>query len=57
MIKEESQYLRVAMGHEEESLDEFVEAHKTCLNDLMYLPTWVLMVYQASLTYGETCIL
>lgn len=39
MIKEEAQYLRVAMGHEEESLDEFVEAHKTCLNDLMYLPT------------------
>lgn len=29
----------VAMGHEKESLDEFVEAHKTCLNDLMYFPT------------------
>ncbi|PKI41118.1 hypothetical protein CRG98_038646 [Punica granatum] len=27
------------MGHESESLDEFVEAHKTCLNDLMYFPT------------------
>jgi len=27
------------MGHENESLDEFVEAHKTCLNDLMYFPT------------------
>lgn len=26
------------MGHENESLDEFVEAHKTCLNDLMYFP-------------------
>ncbi|OWM81508.1 cell division cycle 5-like protein [Punica granatum] len=39
LIKEEAQYLRVAMGHESESLDEFVEAHKTCLNDLMYFPT------------------
>ncbi|EEF40377.1 cell division cycle 5-like protein [Ricinus communis] len=38
-IKEEAQYIRVAMGHENESLDEFVEAHKTCLNDLMYFPT------------------
>lgn len=27
------------MGHENESLDEFVDAHKTCLNDLMYFPT------------------
>lgn len=39
MIKEEAQYLRVAMGHENESLDDFVEAHNTCLNDLMYFPT------------------
>ncbi|XP_062148179.1 cell division cycle 5-like protein [Alnus glutinosa] len=39
MIEEEAQYLRLAMGHENESLDEFVEAHKTCLNDLMYFPT------------------
>ncbi|EXB93177.1 Cell division cycle 5-like protein [Morus notabilis] len=39
LIKEEAQYLRVAMGHENEDLDEFVEAHKTCLNDLMYFPT------------------
>lgn len=38
-IKEEAQYLRVAMGHENEPLDEFVEAHRTCLNDLMYFPT------------------
>lgn len=27
------------MGHENESVDEFVDAHKTCLNDLMYFPT------------------
>lgn len=27
------------MGHESESLDEFVEAHNTCLNDIMYFPT------------------
>ncbi|KAF5752034.1 putative cell division control protein [Tripterygium wilfordii] len=39
LIKEETQYLRVAMGHENESLEEFAEAHKTCLNDLMYFPT------------------
>lgn len=38
-IKDEAQYLHVAMGHENESLDEFVEAHKTCLSDLMYFPT------------------
>ncbi|GAB4853694.1 Cell cycle serine/threonine-protein kinase cdc5/MSD2 [Ancistrocladus abbreviatus] len=39
LMSEEARYLRVAMGHEDESLDEFVEAHKTCLNDLMYFPT------------------
>lgn len=39
LIKEEARYLCAAMGHENESLDEFVEAHKTCLNDLMYFPT------------------
>ncbi|KAJ8760573.1 hypothetical protein K2173_015240 [Erythroxylum novogranatense] len=38
LIKEEAQYIRVAMGHENESLDEYVEAHKTCVNDLMYFP-------------------
>ncbi|GAV85856.1 Myb_Cef domain-containing protein [Cephalotus follicularis] len=38
-IEKEAQHLRAAMGHENESLDEFVEAHKTCLNDLMYFPT------------------
>ncbi|XWS64751.1 hypothetical protein CRYUN_Cryun05aG0030600 [Craigia yunnanensis] len=39
LIKEEAEFLRVAMGHEDESLDDFVEAHDTCLNDLMYFPT------------------
>ncbi|CAN6724903.1 unnamed protein product [Malus baccata var. baccata] len=39
LIKEDAEILRVAMGHENESLDEFLEAHKTCLNDLMYFPT------------------
>ena len=39
LIKEEAQFLRVAMGHENESPDEFVEAHKTCVNDIMYFPT------------------
>ncbi|RDX70724.1 Cell division cycle 5-like protein, partial [Mucuna pruriens] len=27
------------MGHESEPLDDFVEAHRTCLNDLMYFPS------------------
>ncbi|XP_020223608.1 cell division cycle 5-like protein [Cajanus cajan] len=39
LIKEEAQYLCAAMGHESEPLDEFIEAHRTCLNDLMYFPT------------------
>ncbi|KAB1210545.1 Cell division cycle 5-like protein [Morella rubra] len=39
LIEEEAHYLHLAMGHENQSLDEFVEAHKTCLNDLMYFPT------------------
>ncbi|XP_076945601.1 cell division cycle 5-like protein [Bidens hawaiensis] len=39
MIKEEAKFVRVAMGHEDEDIDEFVEAHKTCLNDIMYFPT------------------
>ncbi|KAI5424015.1 Cell cycle serine/threonine-protein kinase cdc5/MSD2, variant 4 [Lathyrus oleraceus] len=39
LIKDEAQYLRAAMGHENDSLDEFVEAHTTCINDLMYFST------------------
>ncbi|KAJ1413847.1 Pre-mRNA splicing factor component Cdc5p/Cef1 [Sesbania bispinosa] len=39
LIKDEAQYLRVAMGHESDSLDDFVEAHTTCINDLMYFAT------------------
>ncbi|CAK9188224.1 unnamed protein product [Ilex paraguariensis] len=39
IVKEEAQFLRLAMGHENESLDEFVEAHKMCSNDIMYFPT------------------
>jgi len=27
------------MGHENDSLEEFVEAHTTCINDLMYFDT------------------
>lgn len=38
LIKEDAQFLRLAMGHESESFDEYVEAHSTCLNDIMYLP-------------------
>lgn len=39
LIKNETEFLRAAMGHEGESIDEFVEAHMTCLNDIMYFPT------------------
>lgn len=39
MIEEEVQYICVAMGHESESVDVFVDAHRTCLSDLMYFPT------------------
>ncbi|KAK6149712.1 hypothetical protein DH2020_017237 [Rehmannia glutinosa] len=39
LIKNEAQFLRVAMGHENEALDGYLEAHKTCLNDIMYFPT------------------
>ncbi|KAL4574704.1 hypothetical protein LXL04_021540 [Taraxacum kok-saghyz] len=39
MIQEEANFLRAAMGHEKEDIDEFIEAHKTCLNDIMYFPT------------------
>lgn len=38
-IKDEAQYLRTALGHENELLDDFAEAHNTCLNDLIYFPT------------------
>ncbi|KAL8150812.1 hypothetical protein V2J09_020620 [Rumex salicifolius] len=37
-IKEEAEYVRAAMGHEDEHLDEFIEAHNTSLNDMMYFP-------------------
>ncbi|GKB30574.1 hypothetical protein Tco_0869975 [Tanacetum coccineum] len=30
--KEEAKLLCVAMGHDDEDIDEFVEIHKTCLN-------------------------
>ncbi|XP_074311736.1 cell division cycle 5-like protein isoform X2 [Silene latifolia] len=39
LIEEEAQCLRRAMGHKEDSLDEFVETRRTCLNDLMNFPT------------------
>ena len=39
LIEDEVQYLRVAMGHENESFESYVEAHKACLDDMMYFPT------------------
>ncbi|XP_008801722.2 cell division cycle 5-like protein [Phoenix dactylifera] len=38
LIKEEVEFLRVAMGHENESFDDFVKAHDACQEDLMYFP-------------------
>ncbi|XP_068659643.1 cell division cycle 5-like protein [Aristolochia californica] len=39
LIVEEIKFLRVAMGHEDGSLDEFVKARDACQEDLMYFPT------------------
>ncbi|XP_010458276.1 PREDICTED: cell division cycle 5-like protein isoform X3 [Camelina sativa] len=39
MIKEEGEFLRVSMDHENKSLDDFIEARNRCVNDLIYLPT------------------
>ncbi|VAI34741.1 unnamed protein product [Triticum turgidum subsp. durum] len=39
MVEEEIQYLRVAMGHENESFEDFVKSHDACQEDLMFFPT------------------
>ncbi|XP_047057488.1 cell division cycle 5-like protein [Lolium rigidum] len=38
MVDEEIQYLRVAMGHENESFVDFVKSHDACQEDLMFFP-------------------
>lgn len=38
LIKDEAEFLRIALGHESASVDEFVEVHKTCLDDVTYFP-------------------
>ncbi|XP_009418597.2 cell division cycle 5-like protein [Musa acuminata AAA Group] len=38
LIKEEIQFLRVVMGHENESFDDFVKARDACQEDLMFFP-------------------
>ncbi|WVZ90245.1 hypothetical protein U9M48_036561 [Paspalum notatum var. saurae] len=38
MIEHEINYLRVAMGHENESFENFVKAHDACQEDLMFFP-------------------
>nr|XP_051223952.1 cell division cycle 5-like protein isoform X2 [Lolium perenne] len=38
MVDEEIQYLRVAMGHENESFVDFVKTHDGCQEDLMFFP-------------------
>ncbi|PKA60742.1 Cell division cycle 5-like protein [Apostasia shenzhenica] len=39
MIMEEVEFLRVAMGHESETFDDFVKARDACLEDLMFFPS------------------
>ncbi|XP_051185458.1 cell division cycle 5-like protein [Lolium perenne] len=39
MVEEEIQYLRVAMGHENESFEDFIKSHDACQEDLMFFPT------------------
>uniref|UniRef100_A0A1D1Y886 Cell division cycle 5-like protein n=1 Tax=Anthurium amnicola TaxID=1678845 RepID=A0A1D1Y886_9ARAE len=48
LIKEEIQFLRLAMGHENESFDDFVKAHDACNEDLKYFP--------ARSTYGPASV-
>ncbi|KAM0866337.1 hypothetical protein ACQ4PT_042688 [Festuca glaucescens] len=38
MVDEEIQYLRVAMGHENDSFVDFVKSHDACQEDLMFFP-------------------
>lgn len=38
LIREEIQFLRVAMRHENEPVDEYVRVHDACLEDIMYFP-------------------
>ncbi|KAI3960121.1 hypothetical protein MKW98_016845 [Papaver atlanticum] len=38
LIREEIQFLRVAMRHENEPIDEYVRVHDACLEDIMYFP-------------------
>ncbi|KAK8949589.1 Cell division cycle 5-like protein [Platanthera zijinensis] len=39
VINEEMEFLRVAMGHENESFDDFIKARDACLEDLMFFPS------------------
>ncbi|GAB4838136.1 hypothetical protein Ancab_027665, partial [Ancistrocladus abbreviatus] len=41
LIREEARFLRWAMGHEQVSVDHFIKAHRTCLEDIVYFPTHV----------------
>ncbi|KAJ3693037.1 hypothetical protein LUZ60_012132 [Juncus effusus] len=38
MIKEEREFLRVAMGHESDSFEEFNKVHEACEEDLVFFP-------------------
>ncbi|RHN53608.1 hypothetical protein MtrunA17_Chr5g0397681 [Medicago truncatula] len=49
LMKDETQYLCEAMGHGNDSLEDFVEAHTTCINDLMYFDTRNTYIYQVLL--------
>jgi pre-mRNA-splicing factor CDC5/CEF1 len=38
MIREEANFLRVAMGHENEPFEEFMRARDACQDDLIFFP-------------------
>jgi pre-mRNA-splicing factor CDC5/CEF1 len=38
MVEKEIQYFCVAMGHENESFEDFVKSHDACQEDLMFFP-------------------
>ncbi|ERN18768.1 cell division cycle 5-like protein [Amborella trichopoda] len=39
LIEDEASFLRVSMGHEDASIDDFAEARDACQEDLMYFPS------------------
>eukprot|EP00850_Spirogloea_muscicola_P023426 SM000355S13193 [mRNA] locus=s355:12158:17386:- [translate_table: standard] len=53
MIEEEVQMLRVAMGHEDATLDQYAEAHDSCADDLIYVPAKDSLVLASVASTGD----